>query len=85
MNNDSSQKMLRMLINGQSKIHENIESVRSDLKKTEERLTEKIEEVKTSLTNRIDKIGLQVAKLEDDTPTVEEFDELKGKVYLQNQ
>lgn len=32
------------------------------------------------LTKRIDKIGLAVARLEDDTPTVEEFDKLKKKV-----
>lgn len=29
---------------------------------------------------RIDKIGLQLASLEDDTPTIKEFDQLEGRV-----
>lgn len=32
------------------------------------------------LTKRIDKIGLNLARLEDDTPTLEEFDKLEGRV-----
>lgn len=32
------------------------------------------------LTKRIDKIGLNLARLEDDTPTLEEFDKLQGRV-----
>lgn len=30
--------------------------------------------------NRIDKLGLQLAALEDDAPTVDEFDQLKNRV-----
>jgi polyhydroxyalkanoate synthesis regulator phasin len=38
------------------------------------------------LTKRVDKIGLQVARLEDNAPTVEEFDELERRVTkLENQ
>lgn len=29
---------------------------------------------------RIDKLGMQLANLEDDAPTVEEFDNLEGRV-----
>jgi hypothetical protein len=36
-------------------------------------------EFKTT-NNRIDKIGKQVAYLDDDTPTREEFDQLQNKV-----
>ena len=43
-------------------------------------LNEKIDRVETNLTNRIDKLGLQIAKLEDDTPTKEEFDGLEDRV-----
>lgn len=32
------------------------------------------------LTKRIDKVGLAVARLEDDTPTIEEFDTLGKRV-----
>jgi len=34
-----------------------------------------IKEVKESLTERIDKLGLQIANLEDDAPTIKEFDD----------
>jgi hypothetical protein len=36
--------------------------------------------VESNLTKRIDKIGPQVARLEDDTPTREEFDDLDNRV-----
>ena len=32
------------------------------------------------VTNRMDKLGLQLAELEDDTPTIEEFEKLEKKV-----
>ena len=44
-------------------------SVKEDLKKVE-----------SNLTKRIDKIGLQAANLEDDAPTVKEFDRLEKRV-----
>ena len=43
-------------------------------------LDKKIDQVEQRLTERIDKIGLQVASLEDDTPTTEEHDELVKRV-----
>jgi hypothetical protein len=36
--------------------------------------------MEVKLTKRIDKIGLQAASLEDDTPTGEEIDDLDGRV-----
>ena len=39
-----------------------------------------IKEVKETLTNRIDKLGLQIANLEDDSPTIKEFDNLEKRV-----
>lgn len=39
-----------------------------------------IKEVKESLTERIDKLGLQIASLEDDAPTIKEFDNLDKRV-----
>ena len=50
-------------------------------------LDKKVDEVKVevkntrkSLTERIDKLGLQIAHLEDDAPTIEEFDKLAKRV-----
>jgi len=48
--------------------------------KTLKNVDEKIDKVDTKLTNRLDKIGLQLANLEDDSPTVEDFDKLQTKV-----
>ena len=40
----------------------------------------RFEETEKRLTVRIDKIGLQLARLEDDAPTIEEFDKLEKRV-----
>lgn len=77
---DDTKKMFRTIINGQSamksellgeikKVDKKVDGVREDLVGLEKRLTV-----------RIDRIGLQVANLEDDTPTVEEFDSLEKRV-----
>ena len=81
---DEVKKMLRAVINGQSTLKDEllqrIEAV--DIK-----LTDKIEGVETKLskkieanTERLDKIGSQLAYIEDDTPSREEFGELEGRV-----
>jgi len=81
---DEVKKMIRVVINGQSALKDEllqrIEAV--DIK-----LTDKIEGVETKLskkieanTERLDKIGTQLAHLEDDTPSREEFDELEQNV-----
>ena len=44
-------------------------AIRKDIKKLDEKLTK-----------RIDKIGLDVAQLQDDSPTIEEFDKLEKRV-----
>lgn len=77
---DDTQKMFRAIINGQSalkqellveirKVDEKVDKVSQDLVGLEKRLTK-----------RIDKIGLQVARLEDDAPTREEHDALEERV-----
>jgi hypothetical protein len=66
---DDSHKMLQMVLDGQTKI-------RKDMKDIENRLGEKIDKN----TQRIDKLGLQIANLEDDSPTIEEFDKLEKRV-----
>ena len=79
-----TKKMLRAIINGQSamksellgeiqkldkKLSSNMDSFREETKKGVEKLTE-----------RVDKIGLQVASLEDDAPTRDEYDNLEKRV-----
>lgn len=62
-------KILQSILDGQVLIRKDIKEVKEEAKKTEERLT-----------GRIDKLGMQLANLEDDAPTVEEFDNLEGRV-----
>jgi len=58
-------KMLQMVLDGQVEI-------KQDLKRIEKKVDEN--------GNRIDKIGLQLAELEDDAPTIKEFDKLEKRV-----
>lgn len=43
-------------------------------------VNKRIDKTDEKLTKRIDKIGLQLAELSDDAPTVEEFDNLEKRV-----
>lgn len=67
MANDT--KMLQLVLDGQSEI-------RKDIKKLEGKLEKKIDEN----GNRIDKLGKQLAYLEDDAPTRKEYDKLEKRV-----
>lgn len=70
---NNTDKMLRTIINGQS-------VMKSELIEKIDKLDKKIDGVEERLTKRIDKIGLQVARLEDDSPTRDELDELEMRV-----
>jgi len=65
----SDTKMLQTLIDGQSTIRNDIKGLKGDLKRTDDKLTK-----------RIDKIGLELTELSDDAPTNEEFDNLESRV-----
>lgn len=58
-------KILQAILDGQV-------SIREDIKRVERKVEEN--------GQRIDKLGLQVAHLEDDAPTIEEFDHLEKRV-----
>ena len=80
-------QMLRAIINGQSDLKQEllkkIEEVDVKLEGVEERLSKKIDKVEGKVlvnTKRLDKIGSQLAYLEDDTPTKEEHDQLEERV-----
>ena len=71
----SDPKILQAILDGQNGIREDIRRVEDKLSQTENRLTE-----------RIDKLGIQLAELSDDAPTIEEFDKLEKRVTkLENQ
>ena len=66
--------MLQLLLDGQVAIRKDVKEVKEAVFATDEKLTK-----------RIDKLGLQIANLEDDAPTMEEFEGLEKKVVkIQN-
>lgn len=62
-------KILQTIVDGQHQI-------RQDIKHLEKKVDNGFEKI----TGRVDKLGLQLAKLEDDAPTIEEFDNLEKRV-----
>jgi len=62
-------KILQTLVDGQHQI-------RQDIKQLDKKVDGGFEKV----NGRIDKLGLQLANLEDDAPTIKEFEDLEQKV-----
>lgn len=84
---NDTQKMLQAIINGQSTLKgellSKIDKVDQKVDKlggAVDGLDGKIDRVEKNLTERIDKLGKQLAYLEDDAPTREEFDNLEKRV-----
>ena len=84
---NDTQKMLQTIINGQSVFRQEVVRKIGNLdKKLSDRidgvdqkvdgLDGKIDGVEKRLTERLDKIGRQLAYLEDDAPTREEFEKV---------
>ena len=70
-----TKNMLQIILDGQN-------AIRTDIKRVEEQLSQ----TEKRLTGRIDKLGADLADLQDDAPTVKEFDELENRVEkLENQ
>jgi len=72
--------MLLAIIDGQRAIKEEL---KKDIKKVDDKVEKSFKEVKKEILNnrkRIDKLGLNLAELADDAPTVEEFDNLGKRV-----
>lgn len=81
------QKMLQAIINGQSTLKQEllskIDKVDQKVDKLGEKvggLDRKIDGVEKRLTERLNKIGRQLAYLEDDAPTRDEFNNLEKRV-----
>ena len=86
---DDTKKMLRAIINGQSAFRQEFLDKFNKLEKKIEVVDErvqgvstKIDKVEKNLTKRVDKLGKQLAYLEDDAPTREEHEELKTRVTV---
>lgn len=71
MANDT--KMLQVILDKVSSLDRKVDKGFAEVNR-------RIDNTKDGLAARIDKIGLQLARLEDDAPTIEEFDNLEKKV-----
>ena len=71
MANDT--KMLQMVL-------DKVSSVDRKVDKGFKEVNDRIDKSEKRLTVRIDKLGMQLANLEDDAPTIEEFDNLEKRV-----
>ena len=78
------EKLVIGFVNGQSAMKSElltkIDGLDKKLSGRMDSLDKKMDKGFREVTKRIDKIGLQVANLEDDAPTVEEFDKLETRV-----
>lgn len=76
--------MLQAIINGQSSLKQElvtkIDKLDVKLSNKIDNVEDQLNKVEKNLTNRIDALGKQMAYLEDDTPTREEFDKLENRV-----
>jgi len=77
---NDTHRMLQTIINGQSNFRQEMMGKFDKIDKRFDSLEKKIDQVDEKLTNRMDKIGKQLACLEDDAPTREELDNLAGRV-----
>jgi len=72
--------MLRAIMNGQSALKDELLGEIKKLDNKIDKLDIKVDKFEENLTKRIDKLGSQLAYLEDDTPTRKEFDRLDKRV-----
>ena len=72
----SDTKMLQAILDGQNAIKEEL---KSDIKRLEEKVDKNTVIIEKN-GKRIDKIGLQLAELADDAPTIDEFEKLEKRV-----
>ena len=73
-------KMLRAVVNGQSALKEELLGQINKLREETKGEFKKVRDEIRSNRERIDRLGSQLAYLEDDAPTREEFDSLEKRV-----
>jgi len=65
----SDTKVLQAILDKVTSVDKKVDEVKSEVRNSRE-----------SLTKRMDKLGVQLARLEDDAPTIDEFEKLLRRV-----
>jgi hypothetical protein len=77
---DEVKKMFRTIVNGQSAIKQELLSEIKKVDNKVDKLETKVDVGFKKVIKRLDIIGKTVAFIEDDTPTVEDFEKLEKRV-----
>lgn len=75
----SDTKLLQAILNNQNSLSEKIDHLDQKVVDIDQRIDSMDKKI-DGHTERLDKIGGQLAYLEDDAPTIKEFNQLKRKV-----
>ena len=80
LNMDEVKKMFRTIVSGQSAMKQELLSKIDGVDKKVGDLEQKVDKGFRDVNKRLDTIGKSVAYLEDDAPTIKEFDKLEARV-----
>lgn len=76
----SDTKILQAILDGQRALKEELSGKIDKVDKKVDEVKVEVKKTRCDLTSRIDKLGLELARLDDDAPTIEEFDDLEKRV-----
>lgn len=77
---DDNKKILQAILTGQNALKQDLSNQIKKLDVKIDRVEENLTKMIKKVDERVDMIGKQLAYLEDDAPTREEFDNLAGRV-----
>lgn len=76
----SDTKILQAILDKVKAVDNKVESVDKKVDNIGGEIKGEMKNMEERLTKRMDKLGLQLARLEDDAPTIEEFEKLIRRV-----
>ncbi len=76
----SDTKLIQLVLDKVSALDKKVDSLDKKVDSLDKKFDKRIDELDEKLTKRLDTIGLNLARLEDDSPTIDEFDALEARV-----
>ena len=77
---DDSKEILKAILKGQAAMKQELLNKIGKVEINVDKVGKRLDQAESTLIGRLDKIGGQLAYLEDDAPTKEEFDALEKRV-----